>query len=136
MSAVPDPVLSALDRLNGHARAWGCGKRAIYTYKTMAALALAQAGELVARPVIVVAFVSEERAAAERAAYEMAAQEAEMQPCARHRQRRGAERLPHSIAGHRAFNSRPLHPRHTGGRVMAERPIPSRLHPRSEAADG
>lgn len=48
---IPEPVLSALDRLNGHARAYGCGKAAIYTYKTLAAIVLAEAGELTARPV-------------------------------------------------------------------------------------
>ena len=37
-----DPaILSALSRLNEHARAWGFGKRAIYTYKTFAACAFA-----------------------------------------------------------------------------------------------
>lgn len=53
MAAIPENVLSALDRLNGHARAWGCGKKAIYAYKTLAALRMALAGELKARAVIV-----------------------------------------------------------------------------------
>ena len=52
---VPEPVLAALDRLNGHARAHGCGRRAIYSYKTMAALALARAGEMTVRSVKVAA---------------------------------------------------------------------------------
>jgi len=33
---VPVDVLQALGRLNGHARAYGCGKRAIYEYKVLA----------------------------------------------------------------------------------------------------
>jgi hypothetical protein len=48
---VPLPVLQALDRLNAHARAYGCGKRAIYAYKTLACLVLAHAGALQVRPV-------------------------------------------------------------------------------------
>jgi hypothetical protein len=51
MSAIDAPVLAALDRLNGHARADGSGRRSIYAHKTLAALVLAQAGELTARPV-------------------------------------------------------------------------------------
>jgi hypothetical protein len=50
MTAVPEPVLAALDRLNSHARANGCGARAIYAYKTVAAIALGVAGEIEARP--------------------------------------------------------------------------------------
>ena len=50
---VPEPVLAALDRLNGHARAWGCGRRAIYAYKTLAAIVAAQAGDAFALPVAV-----------------------------------------------------------------------------------
>src|SRR4029077_2730944 len=40
-------------RLNGHARAFGCGKSAIYTVKTMAAIVSALEGELTFRPVAV-----------------------------------------------------------------------------------
>lgn len=53
MTAVPIHVLDALDMLNGHARAFGSGSRAIYAYKTLAALNLAEAGDLAARPVFV-----------------------------------------------------------------------------------
>ena len=49
----PQEVLAALDRLNGHARAWGCGKSAIYTYKKLVALRMALAGEVVARPIAI-----------------------------------------------------------------------------------
>lgn len=52
-TAVPADVLAALDRLNGHARAHGCGKTAVYTYKKLAAMQAAIAGELAARPVTV-----------------------------------------------------------------------------------
>jgi len=52
---IPAPVLAALDRLNSHARAYGCGKDAIYAYKTLAALMLAEAGDLQTRPVAVMA---------------------------------------------------------------------------------
>lgn len=51
MTTVPKPVLAALDLLNSHAGAFGCGKKAIYKYKTVAALVMAHAGELTARPV-------------------------------------------------------------------------------------
>lgn len=51
--SVPADVLAALDRLNGHARAFGCGKSAIYTYKKLAALRMALAGEVEARPIAV-----------------------------------------------------------------------------------
>ena len=50
MTAVPPGVMAALDRLNAHARAYGCGWRAIYEYKTVASIALGLAGELTARP--------------------------------------------------------------------------------------
>lgn len=46
-----DPVLAALDRLNGHARAFGCGQKAIYVYKRLFALFAADRGELSARPI-------------------------------------------------------------------------------------
>lgn len=55
MSAVPESVLMALDVLNGHARAHGCGKRAIYAYKSLAALMMVKAGEMGVRRVEVVA---------------------------------------------------------------------------------
>lgn len=48
---IPQPVLAAIDRLNGHARSYGCGKDAIYAYKSLACLMLALAGGLQARPV-------------------------------------------------------------------------------------
>ena len=38
----PPDLLDALSRLNGHARAWGCGKRAIYAYKALIACAYAE----------------------------------------------------------------------------------------------
>lgn len=50
-STIPSPVLSALDRLNNHARVHGSGRKAIYAYKSLAALLLAQSGELQVRPV-------------------------------------------------------------------------------------
>lgn len=41
-ASIPSTVLDALGHLNGHARAYGTGKRAIYEYKTLAsALAIA-----------------------------------------------------------------------------------------------
>jgi hypothetical protein len=46
---IDDTVISALCRLNGHARAYGCGKRAIYAYKTLAAAMLASRGEIAVR---------------------------------------------------------------------------------------
>lgn len=45
-------ILAALGRLNGHARAWGCGKHAIYAYKRFAAERLAGAGQLSGRLVL------------------------------------------------------------------------------------
>ena len=48
MTDLPE-ILSALSRLNVHARAWGCGKKAIYAYKTFAAAEFATE----ARPVFV-----------------------------------------------------------------------------------
>lgn len=39
-------VIAALSRLNGHARAYGCGKRAVYAYKTLAAALLAANGDV------------------------------------------------------------------------------------------
>ena len=42
---VPADVLAALLPLNHHARAYGCGKRAIYAYKTLVAALLVAAGE-------------------------------------------------------------------------------------------
>jgi hypothetical protein len=44
-------IVPAIDRLNGHARAGGSGRRAIYEYKTLAALTLALLGALAVRPV-------------------------------------------------------------------------------------
>ncbi len=47
MTPTPGPdVLKALCRLNGHARAYGCGKRAIYAYKTLVAALLASEGAI------------------------------------------------------------------------------------------
>lgn len=48
---MPDAVLAAIDRLNGHARAFGCGKEAIYAYKRLFALFAVDRGELAARPI-------------------------------------------------------------------------------------
>lgn len=45
VSAVSADVLGALHRLNGHARAYGSGKRAIYRYKTLVAALLVVQGE-------------------------------------------------------------------------------------------
>jgi hypothetical protein len=46
---IDEPVISALCRLNSHARAFGCGKRAIYAYKTLVAAMLASSGEIAVR---------------------------------------------------------------------------------------
>lgn len=43
--SVPPEVVTALHALNQHARAYGCGKRAIYAYKTLVAALLVAAGE-------------------------------------------------------------------------------------------
>jgi hypothetical protein len=51
---IPAEILASIDRLNSHARGNGCGWRAVYTYKTFAAMLLACSGDLVARPVGVV----------------------------------------------------------------------------------
>lgn len=40
-NAATSEIIAALSRLNGHARAWGFGKKAIYAYKTFVACALA-----------------------------------------------------------------------------------------------
>lgn len=49
---VPAAVTSALHRLNGHARAYGFGKHAIYRYKTLAAALLVVGGEAKAQLVL------------------------------------------------------------------------------------
>ncbi|HEX7049864.1 MAG TPA: DUF6166 domain-containing protein, partial [Longimicrobiales bacterium] len=49
--SVPPDVLAALIRLNAHARAYGGGKWAIYAYKEMASILLAQSGEAAVRGV-------------------------------------------------------------------------------------
>jgi hypothetical protein len=52
---IAEPVLAALDRLNAHARAWGCGKSAIYAYKELAARLLVASGDAKMRPVALMA---------------------------------------------------------------------------------
>ncbi|MGY4224427.1 hypothetical protein ACVMIH_001788 [Bradyrhizobium sp. USDA 4503] len=48
---VPTEVVAALSVLNGHARAHGCGRDAIYHYKGLVAMIYAAAGQADARPV-------------------------------------------------------------------------------------
>jgi len=43
---VDESVITALCRLNGHARAYGFGKRAVYAYKTLVAALLAASGDV------------------------------------------------------------------------------------------
>lgn len=50
-ASVPAAVLTALGRLNTHARAYGFGKDAIYSYKSLASIIMALAGEIRARQV-------------------------------------------------------------------------------------
>ncbi|MEY9261957.1 hypothetical protein AB7M45_007894 [Bradyrhizobium elkanii] len=52
---VPTDVVAALSVLNGHARAFGCGRDAIYQYKGLVARIYAAAGQANARPVGVMA---------------------------------------------------------------------------------
>lgn len=51
----PEDVLAAISRLNGHARAYGCGREAIYACKGFAAIIAAELGHLVARPIVATA---------------------------------------------------------------------------------
>lgn len=52
---IPHDVASALSRLNEHARAYGCGRDAVYAYKALAALLAAIAGQANVRPVAMMA---------------------------------------------------------------------------------
>ena len=47
----PPDVVAALSLLNSHARAFGCGRDAIYSYKLLVAMLYASAGQANARPV-------------------------------------------------------------------------------------
>lgn len=55
MTVVPTDIVAALSLLNSHARAHGCGKEAIYSYKLLAALLATTAGESSAKPVATLA---------------------------------------------------------------------------------
>ncbi|WP_439392358.1 hypothetical protein ACRQ5Q_22445 [Bradyrhizobium sp. PMVTL-01] len=55
MITTPADIAAAISILNAHARAYGCGKEAIYAYKKVAALIDARAGIAQARPVGVLA---------------------------------------------------------------------------------
>lgn len=48
---IPAEVITAIGKLNAHARAYGCGGKAIYAYKDLIAIELVGAGEATVRPV-------------------------------------------------------------------------------------
>lgn len=49
MTMPPDDVIAAIGRLNQHARAWGCGRKAIYGCKGVVTIAAGEAGALQGR---------------------------------------------------------------------------------------